>query len=188
VTRLLEATLKILAWSIFLGWGLWTAISWMDNSFDWNTLPLVIPAMLMAWGAGTLRQRRLYRPRFPQPPQLENLVLAAAPSDPPSGPNGGLDRLPAGSGASGNSLNDRVRTWACARCQKIRRRSGYQRCDRCGYVTETVWQKIEFWPCTRCGRETSMTDPFCDRCRRVPMGHERPQERTEHKNAQLSLW
>lgn len=187
MTRLLGATLTVLAWSILLGWWLWIAISWMDNSFDWRILPLAIPVLVMAWGAGKLRHRRLYRPRSPRPPQPENLVLVAKPFGPPSGSNGDQGPPPAGSGARGNSLSDRVITWVCARCQGIRLRSGYQRCERCGCVTETLWRRIEFWSCIRCGRETSMTDPFCDRCRVQPRP-ESPRERAERNNAQLRLW
>ena len=187
MTRLLEATLTVLAWSILPGWWLGVVISWMDNSFDWRILPLVIPGLVAAWGAGALCQRRLDRPRSPRS-KPERDPPGATRQRPNSGNGKAPNSPPVGSGAIRDSRSDRVHTWVCVRCRQTRQRSGPQRCDRCGWVTETIWPRLEFWDCIRCGRETSMADPFCDRCRRVPMGNERPWERTEHKNAQLRLW
>ncbi len=58
-----------------------------------------------------------------------------------------------------------LRAYRC-RIRDFRVGPGEQHCERCGEIIETLWRWMESRPCARCGRDTRIVDPFCDRCQR----------------------
>ena len=75
----------------------------------------------------------------------------------------------------------------CAGCRDLRTARGAQSCERCGKITETLLRGMESRPCIRCGRNTRMVEPLCERCRRqMVSAHYR--ERAEQKDGQLRLY
>ena len=75
----------------------------------------------------------------------------------------------------------------CAGCRDLRAMRGPQHCERCGKTTESLLRWMESRPCVRCGRDTRMVEPLCERCRRqMVAAHYR--ERAEERDGQLRLY
>ena len=74
----------------------------------------------------------------------------------------------------------------CTGCRDFRVGPGEQQCERCGEINETLWRWMESRPCSRCGRDTRIVDPVCDRCQRA-LRAARYRERAEKRNGQIRL-
>ena len=75
----------------------------------------------------------------------------------------------------------------CAGCRDLRDTRGSQHCERCGKITETILRWMESRPCVRCGRDTRIVEPLCDRCRRQ-MVTAYYRERAEKRGGQRRLY
>ena len=75
----------------------------------------------------------------------------------------------------------------CAGCRDVRAARDSQHCERCGKVTETILRWMESRLCVRCGCDTRMVEPLCDRCRRQ-MVTAYYRERAENRAGQLRLY
>lgn len=144
---MLEATLILLTWLFVLAWWLWIGFLLMGGEFDWCYLHLVVPAIVAAWGAGRLRQRRFNRMQPPEPgPDRTGRIVSHSGTRQVSetGPGGGLAQPPQQPGAERETpILNRMRNWTCSGCRKMRGLPGPQHCERCGKVTQTVWRTIE---------------------------------------------